>query len=41
MTDEKMQLLYQEANIIKQKLGVSLEIAVLIMILEKVSNGNN
>lgn len=40
MTDEKMQKLHDEAQVIKHKLGVSLEVAVLILILEKVSNGN-
>lgn len=44
MTDEGMQKLYQEAYVIKQKLGTSMDVAVMFMILAKLvemSNGNN
>jgi len=44
MTDEQYQELYQKAYVIKQKLGTSMDCAVLFMILAKLtemSNGNN
>ena len=41
MTDEKMQQLYQEANIIKQKLGTSIDVAVMFMILAKLVDMSN